>query len=284
MKSILVATDFSLAAQNAFRYAVQMARPYRSKVVALYVYEPPVAGSYLEYGLSASLLKKQEAAVREKFRMLESLMADELRLLSDVELRFEVGFAAEEILRVCEETQPDMLVMGADTGNVIARRIFGSTCNQVIQRVESPTLIVPEGAVYRGFSKIAYATDYEEDDIRVIDDVLYFAKKNHAKLACVHIRTQASVRDAYKQELLKRAYFYDLTHDHITFTTLTNADVIEGLQQYSAWQEMDLLVMLTHHRSRIGQLFHRSFSREMAIVTRIPLWVYPMKEPAQVQA
>lgn len=284
MKTLLIATDFSPAAHKAFEYAMHMAQALRSRVLCLHVFQPPMSEPYMDFGLQTTLMEQQEKRARERFDEWFQALPFEAREDVQVQFRVELGFPAENILRVAREIHPDLIVMGMRGGNPIVRKLLGSTTTSLLQRAEYPVLVVPEHADYHGFTHIGYATDYEEDDIRVIDEVLYFARKNNAKLSCVHVRGGDEAQEDFKEELLKRAYYYDLTHDHIDFRTVSSPDVVEGLQHFVQRKELDLLVMLTHQRSRLSQMFHKSHSKEMALYSQIPLWVYPMTQAVSVSS
>lgn len=282
MKTILIGIDFSPASVNALRYAAGLAECYGSRLVLVHAYQPAMLEPYLDYGMHTALRQQQEDMALYQFESLQNCIPAATRGNLTLEFQLELGLPTDTLLSVSETLMPDLIVVGTKGGHSTLQRFIGSTTTSLIQRVRYPLLVVPEEARYHGFSHIAYATDYQEDDIRVIDDVLYFAKQNHAKLSCVHVRDKASLRESYQQELLKRAYHYDLTHANIDFQTLTHHDIVEGLQHYAAWQRTDLLVMLTHHRSRIGQLFRQSHCRSLSLQTNLPLWIYPMLEPVGV--
>jgi nucleotide-binding universal stress UspA family protein len=283
MKTILIGIDFSPASVNALRYAAGMAQNDGARMVLVHAYQPAMLEPYLEYGMYNALRTQQEDMAMKHFETLKKSISAGARDRLTFEFRLELGNAAEVLLDLSKSLAPDLVVMGIKGANgSVLEKLLGSTTTAIIQRIEYPLLVIPEEARYEGLQRIAYATDYQEDDIRVIDEVLYFAKQNHAKLSCVHIRDEASLRESYQQELLKRTYQYDLAHQNIDFQTISHYDVVEGLKHYAAWQKTDLLVMLTHHRSRIGRLFRQSHCRSLALQTRLPLWIYPMNEPVNV--
>jgi len=283
MKTILIGIDFSPASVNALRYAASMAQGYGARLLLVHAYQPAMLEPYLEYGMHNALRTQQEDMALQHFETLKKSVSAEIRDSLTFEFCLELGSPTEVLLEQSKLRLPDLVVVGTKGGgSAPLQKLLGSTATAIIQRVEYPLLVVPEEAHYEGLERIAYATDYQEDDIRVIDEVLYFAKQNHAKLSCVHIRDAASLRESYQQELLKRTYQYDLVHQNIEFQTISHHDVVEGLKHYAAWQKIDLLVMLTHHRSRIGRLFRQSHCRSLALQTRLPLWIYPMTESVKV--
>lgn len=278
MKHILIGIDFSPASVNAFDYAARMAVAYGSRLTLVHAYQPAMLEPYVDHDMEAALLKQQEKIALTHFARLKDHLPTRIKSYLTFEFRIELGVPTETLLRLRKEVSPDLIVIGAQGGNPLMKRLLGSTAQTMIQRAEYPLLLIPEEAKFHKLSRIAYATDYKEDDIRVIDDVLYFAKQNHAKLTCVHVRDKASIKEAYQQELLKRTYYYDLTHANIDFETITHDNVVEGLQHYMEWEQINMMVMLTHHRNRIEQLFHKSHCKQLSLQTDVPLWIYPMNQ------
>lgn len=281
-RTILVPLDFSPASHNALQYAMHLAGMQGGRLVLFHAYLPTMLEPYMDFSMQSALLKQQEELALRFFSRLQEEVPKGLPRNFALEFHMELGPASEAILDFAQDLKPDLIVMGARGGNLLVRKLLGSTVDSVIQRAGVPLLVVPDEARFEGLHHIAYATDYQEDDIRYIDEVLYFAKQQQARLTCVHIRREDNPRNTYRGELLQRAYQHDLNNQHIDFRTLSYPDVVEGLQHFSEWKDIDLLVMLTHHRSRIGQLFHKSHARDMALQTRVPLWVYPMQQPAKV--
>ncbi|MDX1907090.1 MAG: universal stress protein [Bacteroidia bacterium] len=278
MKMLLVPVDFSPAACNAFEYALRVSHPFKSRVTVLYVYQPPMAEPFAEFALQAELYTQEEALARERFERMVHDLPPALVQERQIEFQMEVGFSALEIQRVAQELMPDLIVMGMRGGSPFAKKILGSTTTSLLQRTAAPILVVPEHATYEGLKHIAYATDYEEDDIRVIDEVLYFARKNQARLTCLHVNTAAEEKNTYKQELFRRAYATEIAQDSIAFRTLQDDSVVDGVMDFAQEAHVGMIVMLTHPRTRIGQIFQYSHAREAARVTPVPLWVYPMYE------
>ncbi|GAB4414151.1 MAG: hypothetical protein OHK0039_21740 [Bacteroidia bacterium] len=235
----------------------------------------------MDFAMQAALLQNQETLAMSYFRSLRQEIPEAVRKQIRLEFRLEMGSPCDEILRLSDELQPDLLVLGASGSNPLMRSVIGSTSVALIQRSQRPLLLIPAEAHYQDFANIVYATDYEDDDIAVIDRILFFARKQQAHLACVHVRLSHSADEAYKADLLKRAFHHDLQQQQIAFHTVYDQHVVEGLRRYIADNQADLLVMHTHRRSLLGRLMHGSHTVDMAPRVEIPLWIFPMREPAE---
>jgi nucleotide-binding universal stress UspA family protein len=61
-----------------------------------------------------------------------------------VRARVVSGTPADEIVRVAEETNADLIVMGVTPRGALGRRIFGSTAARVIRTANRPVLAIPD--------------------------------------------------------------------------------------------------------------------------------------------
>ncbi|RMG20472.1 MAG: universal stress protein [Bacteroidetes bacterium] len=280
MKKIVVATDFSPAAHNAFLYAVNLGAHFRAEVILLHI--APVVLSDAGMGAFVRQMSPEYTAVMalEKFEQWEAEIPPELKQKIRFRTEMKSGPTISEILRSTEELHPSMLVMGMEEEPHLGDKILGNTITSVIQRCSVPVMVVPESAKFQGIAHIAYATNFELEDIRALDQVLEFAHRFNAKVHCVHIRRNGDEGDRYKQEILKRAYQPDMTMDKLDFNVLRYPEVIDGLNKYVEEHHIDLLVMLTHQRGIFGQLFHNSHAKGMVMHSKVPLWVFQMKETA----
>jgi nucleotide-binding universal stress UspA family protein len=139
-KRILVAIDFSDAADAAFDYAVALAKPLGARVVAMHAYELPV------YGFpSGALVASAEMASRIMSGAQEGLdAACKARADRGVEISQVVrqGIAWEEVHRVADETNADLIVIGTHGRQGLSRALLGSVAEKIIRTSTRPVLTI----------------------------------------------------------------------------------------------------------------------------------------------
>ncbi len=273
MNKILVPVDFSPSAANALAYAIALAQPFGAEIILLHVDSPSLSDPNVLF-FSPGPVFSSETQIRERLQQLASrqLAAGSGKLSIRCEVR--AGSASDEILAFCDAQRPNLVVMGMSGKKEVASRLLGSTASWVMQRAACPVLVVPETAQFAGIGKIAYATNFEEGDLRVLDQLLVFARVFDAMIYCVHIRNAADQEAALKKEIITKAFEHELVVDSLVFESIDYDHVVEGLNDYSERKEIDLMVMLTHHRNIFSQLFNTSHTQEMALKTDVPLWVF----------
>ena len=274
MNHILFPTDFSPASLNAFQYAVQLAQKYQSRITLFHAYMVNLIEPYMSSFMQEALINQQEDLALSHFAELEKQVPANILPKTQLDFKISMGPAVDEILYVSEELKPDTIVMGMRGGNVRVKKIFGTIATGVIQRSRCPVMVIPESVAYNDINHIAYATDFDQEDPAVIDHLLAFAQSSDAIVHCIHIRKDGLARDFYKQEILRKAYQHELEIHDLEIHSLKEQDVVEGIQRFAGTHQIDLLVLLTHPRSFLGRIFHRSITRQISIVSQIPLLVF----------
>lgn len=274
MKKILVPIDFSPTSKNALLYAASLGAERGAEVHLFHAYTPTTIEPYMAVYMQRALIDQQEELALHHFAELKNDLPASLQKAVTLSFSLAMGPVVEEILAYGNTEAPDLIVMGMRGGNHLAKKILGSSSLGVIQRAHQPILIVPDGASFKGLHKLAYATNYEEEDTDVLDYLLNFANPFQAVVHCLHIRTKDTKVNEYREEILKKAYQYDLSMDKLDFETLTYDTVVKGINQYTQDQQVDILAMLTHQRGIFSQLFHKSHTKDVAIRTQVPLLVF----------
>jgi nucleotide-binding universal stress UspA family protein len=139
-KRILVATDFSETADAAFDYAVDLAKQLGAKVIVMHAYELPV------YGFpSGALVASVEMATRIMSGAQEALdAACKARASSGVEISQVVrqGIAWEEVHRVADEVNADLIIIGTHGRKGLSRALLGSVAEKIIRTSTRPVLTI----------------------------------------------------------------------------------------------------------------------------------------------
>ena len=141
LKKVLVPTDFSDSARQAFRYGISFAKEYGAEVVLLHVVENltvgyasdlfpvPMAEVFQEIsGYAKTELAKLAAEAKEKGVEATELVAQ--------------GKPSAEIVRYAAENAVDMIVLGTHGKGMLDQALFGSTTERVVRRAPCPVLTV----------------------------------------------------------------------------------------------------------------------------------------------
>ncbi len=154
-RNILVATDLSHNAANAFRHAVMMARRNKAKLHLLHVV-PEVDASMRSY-ISALMAKgsldrfeteHEEAARKELRKELKKFAEEELtdhpedlQRVASIEVLH--GNPVAMILQRADQLDVDVIVMGTHGKGAVEYAFLGSTAEKVLRKTRRPVFVVP---------------------------------------------------------------------------------------------------------------------------------------------
>ncbi|UCF93790.1 MAG: universal stress protein [Desulfobacterales bacterium] len=163
IKKILYATDLSDSARYAFAFAVSLTDLYKAKLVILHVmHQDPsldekvssyvsskqweeIKKRHFDEAREALIGKRREhLAIRDvldKFRRNAEKEIGEGRIDMD-EILVERGNAVEQIIKVSEERNCDLIVMGRHGYGALKDALMGGTARGVLRRSRKPVLLV----------------------------------------------------------------------------------------------------------------------------------------------
>jgi nucleotide-binding universal stress UspA family protein len=143
-KNIAFCTDFSTNADNAFVTAKDLAWRYGATLHILHVMvnfsvSPPLHSTYMPIEYDPKFVEEVTLAAKDAIqnRYVETLkekQAYEVHLLS--------GYSSTEILRLAQESEIDLIVMGSHGLTGLAHVLFGSTADRVVRKAPCSVLTV----------------------------------------------------------------------------------------------------------------------------------------------
>ena len=140
-KNILVAYDSSSFSNRAFKRALDVAKPNKSKItivtVVTGVYQPSI-GFTMKY--SEKMLEKYTKTLQKTFSNLESAAKEKnikisLKILQDPSV-------AKAITNYVNSRKFDLVVIGSHGRTGLNKMILGSVANSITQKVKCPIMVV----------------------------------------------------------------------------------------------------------------------------------------------
>jgi universal stress protein A len=147
LKKLLVPTDFSKNSEKALRYAVRLAQRNNSSVILFHVFEPPEFVRQLpqDYSESSEETRKQfDAAIRRSAERLETLSGAVKGSNIKIETLQRLGTPYEEIVKVAEAGEVDLIVIATYGYTGLKHFLLGSTAERVVRLAPCPVLVVRE--------------------------------------------------------------------------------------------------------------------------------------------
>jgi nucleotide-binding universal stress UspA family protein len=130
LSKILLCSDFSECSERALQYAISLATEYKSELTVLHV---------LEHSPSPEQREVEDARV---IHLLEGQVPAKARSCCEIKTIVRTGKAYEEIIKLAEQEQSDLIVVGVRGRNVLDLALFGSTTHRVLQLGPCPVLAI----------------------------------------------------------------------------------------------------------------------------------------------
>jgi nucleotide-binding universal stress UspA family protein len=268
MKTILVPTDFSEIAENAARYAIELAGFYKNTKVLLFnAYSVQIAvGDPPTIPVPFEEIEKERAKLLKEFdKKLKHIQGN-----IETELVVRPGFAVDEILSLSEDKRADLIIMGI-TGAGKSKRGSGSLTTSIMKASKRPVLIIPQDVKFKKPERIALAYDHS----KILHDELVKEIKGYVKLFDAKIlifdvlkKTEQVSPEKMLVEANLENSFEDIDYS-IHFPAGDN--LLEEINSFIEKNEVDMLIMIPHHYAFFQGIFHNSKTKGMAFQTHVPL-------------
>ncbi len=152
IKKILYATDLSENSAYAFYFAIDLAKKHNANIIILHVVEPipPDVMPYLE---REKIVEIEKDNTKEKMEEIKNRLQSFCRRVEGqiappcIELVSKtivpLGHPTDEILKVADREDCDLIVLGTHGKGFLAHTFLGSVSSAVLHRTRKPVFIIP---------------------------------------------------------------------------------------------------------------------------------------------
>lgn len=278
INNILVPTDFSENALNAFRYAVWFADYYRADIHLLHVVYP--AAAPMDHPtLSTQMMQQQIETAKEVMKsfaesaMVPAPAGSEPDFLPTITTDVLVGTPQDQVQSLVEEKGYDLVIMGTQGEHNTLEKTFGSVTSAVMQKANCPLIVVPEKTTVRKIETIAYATNFTEADPFFIWQIGKLLNPFNAIMRVVHVEKSPNEKRPLKMNDLKAFFRENPPALQVNYHSIAAKSIETELKEFEETWEVDLMVMARPNRGFFERLFHRSMTKHMTFNTTVPLMI-----------
>ena len=282
IKQILVPIDFSENSIAAFQYALDLVEKLNKKaaenaeIKVIHVYDVPAISMPLDIIYTDNALEAKIERFVEQHIVGET-EADDVITRRKVNIETEViyGNAASKIVKIAEEEDYDLIVMGMVGKRTLGEIMMGSVATDVAQNAHCPVLLVPKGKHFKPIKNLAYACDFDNKSFKHPALVADVAKLFNAHIHLVFVKTLDKTRQNYATDLADMQDVFEVEAPSLKFNgyIVEEDDVFYGINNFSHDHKIDLLVTITKTRNFWKRLFHASITKELAMYSELPLLI-----------
>lgn len=254
IKKILIPIDFTDTSDNALKYLVGfLENDTTTEVVVLHV-------------STNTLIEEKREAMEGAFhqlakRVLPSMSAPYSFLQRSGEL-------VKVILEVQAETGADLILVGTKGSAMDEEQATSNTANLVLE-ANVPVLVIPSEASF-AMNNIALALDkHEIDDFFLLGPLHTIARKFDSAVHLLTIQTEKNESTSHGKNIGLLEYYLETLDYHCAFPQ--NADIEEGISNYVAEKNINMLVVLPRVHATIGIPSEGRLIKLLTLHTKIPL-------------
>ncbi|WP_025604735.1 universal stress protein [Pontibacter actiniarum] len=283
MRRILVPTDFSEEARNAYEVALAIAKRTGAAIKLLHVVQPV---SYTP-NFSATGDTMVGNGNMEQVFMMQLLEATKGRMQSlldtfphegvDVVQEVDVDRPINKIKQTIQDDEVDLVVMGSKGSSGLDEFLIGSNTEKVVRSADCPVLTVKHRYPNFEVGEIVLASDFKREVRHAMDRFKAFQQLFGARMHLVYINTPGAFESSgnLRQKLEDTAQKYGLKN----YTINVYNDVMEedGILHFAEDIQADLIMMATHGRTGLAHLLSGSIAEDLVNHTHIPVLTFHLK-------
>lgn len=275
LKNVICTTDFSEVSNQAVTFGVALAKELGAKLYLCHVIDLSSVAMYGE-GFSDPL-EQERRITNYAYEHLRGLMDGQS---IDWEPLTPLGHTADEIARVAEEKNADLVISANRGRSGLKRLVLGSVTERLMRTLPCPLFVVrglkqdyvADANEKFGFHRILVGCDFSSDSALAFRYGLSLAQEFQSEVHLAHVIEPTVYKDLLKpareekekfQQDLRKKLREELTgmvpedaHNWCTpKTTLLAGQAHEELTKYAVVHDIDLIVLGIRGHSLVETLF-----------------------------
>ena len=275
MKSILIPVDFSDCSFTASKYAAEIAKLTKAKLIFFNAYFVPFSGQEIYF--SPEIIAEQEKSVMVKLmnfsnKVVQSVTDSSSLICHHVTMP---GLLTNYISDLIEEHSIDMIVMGTKGASGLSGILLGSNTAEVIEKCSCPVLAVPSETWFKKPGKIVFATNYADNDFQTLYLLAEMFKPFNPEIIVLHVEINGDHKTENRMlEWFKGQVLTNIPYDNFSFQLTKGADVEHTVNNFILENDIELLSVSNRKRNFFDKLTSRSLSKKLAYHTNMPLLAF----------
>ena len=283
MKTILVPTDFSSAAQAATDVAATIALKEQARLILLHAVELPVSGSFNVEGEVLTTDNWEEKiyslkVIESAKQKLERLSADLNARPVDATHRLRLGSPFAGISEILTNETVDLVVMGTQGHSKLEEMLIGSNTEKVVRHAKCPVLTVHQALIRKEFKNIVYATNLGAGEEAFAKVAIKTREMYNGRIHLVRINTPSNFVSDVNVKKDMEAFVKKVNLTDYTLNTFNHYNEEEGIIHFAQHIGADLIALSTHGRTGLAHVVAGSIAEDLANHSVIPVLTYVTKQ------
>lgn len=280
MKKIIVNTDFNIKEKKVLEYAFNLANDLDHSIIIYKMinaeFSPPELHSQ-----GVAIPQDFESIIEEEKKRTEEHFNDWVR-----EIKRKIPFNNKVELMIKESTdafhlseeanKPDVshvVISGTEKDNLFTRLTNENYLN-IIKSTLKPVWIIPPGYDYKSINKLVYSTEYNKEDLQAIKKLVYMMSPFSPRIIAVNVTDDLGFKTKIEEDGYKKMVDDKIGYQGFETYRVKGDDVIEGVQDFVAKTQADVIVLLKENKDFFEKMFSKSITKEMIYKASVPLMIF----------
>ena len=261
MNRILVPTDFSEQAENALKVAAMLAKKHNAEIYLLHMMEIPM--QQIDPGASVSDVPEALFFMKLAHKRFEDLIESDYLEGITVRETVKADITFNEIKDSCKEYDIDLIVMGSHGASGLKEMFIGSNAEKVVRSSDVPVLVIKNEHNSFNIRDFVFASDFKNDNKKTYEQAVKFAKMTDAKIHLLLVNTANNFITTHDSRTRINDFISGQTFENYTINVHNDTSVEQGILNFSAEIDADLIGISTHGRQGIAHFFNSSISEDL---------------------
>ena len=266
---IVVPTDFSEAAAVAIDHAVDLAKRFEADLTLIHVLE---TGAY--QGIFSPNKKTEYSELEEAQNKLQE-DAHKLESETGISVSQEVvrGRIHDEIVRIANENDADLIVMGTHGTSGWEEFFVGSNAFKVVTQSDCPILRIQSQATDPECKNIILPLDTTAETRQKVPYAAALAKKfgSTIHMAALVSDDTPEVRYDFEKKINQIKEYFDREEINYTVATLVGSNLATMTMNFAESKGGNLIVMMTEQESNLTGFLMGPFAQQIVNHSKIPV-------------
>lgn len=274
-KNILLPTDFSINSVNAINYAVKL---FENITCNFYVLNVQRVSSFI----SDDMMTVSSSTTIYN-TLIDTAKKSITNIISEIEAQYknknhtffsivDYDNFIDAINQVTDKYDIDLIVMGTKGASGIEKVLFGSNTIHVINRCNTPVIVVPKGCEFKALNSVAFTSSlsstYHMDNLKPLKDLVSLYK---SKLKVLHVIED----DNFEEMLSQNIDFFDSNFPQVIYHRMDSGgkDIYNSIHDYAVADDIKMIAMVSKKHSFFNRLFNKHAVETFAYNIDMPLLV-----------
>ena len=284
MTKVLVPYDFSEQAQYALDFTLSITEKLEdAHIVVLHVIEVPSTANLGTMG-GGELVPEMDNQIffielmdrrKQQFKELEAKYADSKFHLTT---KISLGNAFGNIDTAINDEEPDLVIMGSKGTSGLEEILIGSNTEKVVRTANCPVVTVKSKIDPVNFKKIVFASDFREDDYKLVSQIVNLQKLFDADLYLVIVNTPSNFETTRESSMRIKTFVNKNNIENAVAEIYNSSSEEAGIVEFAEDIDADLIAMATHGHTGFIHLMAGSIAEDVVNHAKRPVMTFKTKK------